>query len=270
MEKVKSSLESKDILKETAIVPFSGKSSDCLTRPSIIKKIINLTPERSSRDSFNKRGEEYGSYLGQVRAFASLIEGIRDGKIMPDNPMSVVGKTDREKVKVATDIISQQLAIYVLTDPKDQSKFSWHWDRRMAELIDFIGIDHAVTIMRTTIEDLPEPVRELFFSVSSTNLTQNLGHIDVYECDEARYVQYLRNATSIPDETKRTDVLGELVSVLEERICEGTINPDGVIERIISSNYSELVFRELMESAKKNGQVDMQDQYSLIIHLHMI
>jgi hypothetical protein len=257
MEILKPFSDTKKISDETAMVPFSEKGIDHLTRSSIIKRIINLAPKKFSRDSSGRNVEEHNAYLLQVNTFADLVEGMRDRKIKLDNPMSVIGKEDGEKIKKASDIVSQQLAIYVLTKPEDQSKFRRRWSRNVAELMDYLGRNRAKGILRLAIDQLSEPVQELFFSASSTNLMEKLGHVDMNVCNEARYGQYLRDAAYIPEESGPAEVMGELISVLEERICEGTINPDGVIEYVFGLEYPTLIINKLIESAEKNDQIDL-------------
>jgi len=257
MEKLNPGLTKQDYgSMTTAVVPFSEGGKVYLTRPAIIKRIMDLIPEMSSSDSFGGRGEDSGNFLQQVSTFADLVGNIRDGKVEIESAMSTIGKPDSEKIQKATSIISQQLAIYVLAEPEDRAKFPYHWNRKMAELKDFLGRNRYKDILMATVNELPEPVWRLFTSVSSLNLMKDLGHIDIDECNEVRYGQYLRDAAFIRNESERTEVMGELIDVLEGRIDAGTIHSGIVMEYLSNLDYLELITDKLIESAKKNDQID--------------
>lgn len=250
---------------DTAVTVYKPSESIVPAEVSAVsQRVIELIPEQHLVCLLGSYVDPK-TYAQQVRSFAHYAVEVHEGRIPLAAPLAVVGAKNSEKARLTSEIIRQRLAIRVFVGSQDElTKFQYHWNRGLNELIDLLGRRNAQEHLKTVIGNLPDPERALFFQSSSIQLMRYLGHIDVDECDPVRFGTYLRNAAFSP-RSERDTIFSELMSALSERIFDETIRPEAVVDALNSLEYADLVIERMIESARNN---DFRDSLVVLFSSH--
>lgn len=194
-------------------------------------------------------------YPDQALALAIFTADLRGGKVKPITNAEIMQTADSQKALVAQNAIRQRLARLIIRYPdKPLEEYRYRWARDAREIIDWLGAG-GVRNFAQAINNLPEFERAMVIAISSFTLLEDLGYLDLDECDEQVFASYIRNS-AYQKQAERDDNLELLISSLLERSDAGTINPAGVLETLLEVDYVDSIFERLIESARLLGFLD--------------
>lgn len=217
---------------------------------SLANRIIDLVPEEVAR-LWSETGQlSPEQYQTQAVELTNLVLRIKEGQEQPIQAINILSASSDQKPVIAQSAIKQALAQMILAvEHQPLSAYKYRWGRQIRELADWLGANAKQSLIEA-IETLPEVERALVFDVSSINLLKDLDFIDLEECDEFRFAAYLRGATFIRENDLRDDTVEEMIVTAIERDGEGNLDIASVIQLLSQIEYSDLLFRKMLESAK--------------------
>lgn len=256
------SAQAVEVKKETAVV----SEEELVT---LINRIIDLVPEETMNSWFGNKTLTPKQYQEQATAFAQLALQVKELGEPAFNPMEIVNTPENKRLEVARTAIRNTLSQMITEHPQRQlGELHLRWGTKIRELIDWLGGGGARlvrsnsrntkrTINEVTkelvvqaINNLPEVERALVLEISSLNLLEDLGYLDLDECNEKIFATYLRNAAFEPNLNDRDDSFEQLILTAIERSDAGTLDLARIIDVLTEPPYEPLILSEMIKSAK--------------------
>lgn len=192
----------------------------------------------------------YSQHSDQALALAIFVTDLQQGKIKPITNADLMQTANSQKILVAQNAIRQRLAGLILRNPQPPlENYKYQWARDAKEIIQFLGAGGNENFAQA-IDDLPEFERAMVIAISSLSLLEDLGYLDLDECNEESFVSYIRNASFTRNQSERDDSFTLLIDALIERGDMGTINHYHVVDGLLELDYADSIFDSLIESAR--------------------
>lgn len=193
---------------------------------------------------------------GQVLDFTQYALMVGEGKV-PEIPAFKISLAPSEKKEeLAKEVVRHHLAkAFNENSNLDLSLINrnkYRWGKDMHEVLDYLGGD-CENFMQV-IDSLPDAERALFFMISSANLLETLGYIDMEECTEAEFAKYIVDSVYIPEPGERDDILSALFRTAVEREESGDLDLGAIINLLCARYpYYPMIFDEILISGKYRG-----------------
>ncbi len=222
---------------------------------ALARSLLHIIPETQPNGKPIDK-DAASKYPDQALALAIFTADLKDGRVEPITNAEIMQTHDSQKALVAQNAIRQRLARLIARFPdKPLETYHHQWARDARDIIDWLGAGGTENFAHA-LDNLPELERAMVISISSLTLLQDLGYLDLDECDEESFVSYIRNASFRKQQSERDDNLELLICSLLERSDMGTINPAGVLETLLEVDYVDSIFERLIESARMLGFLD--------------
>lgn len=253
------------ISKQTQEVATTGKEAPSqLTLLSLVNRVIDLIPEQVARFWSGNNLLSLEQYEKQSGNFAIFAKDVSEGKISPVDNASILKASGKHKEELATNRLRQMLVPLVLNPDLSVDRFRNRWARNIRELLDWMGAGSREKLTQI-IENLPELDRALVISNSSINLLEDLGYLDLEDCNEEIFATHIRNVAFDRDEVHRDRDFEYLLYTAVERSDAGNLDLSLVVESLCDSSYVGLIIAKMKESAKFGR---FEDLLTLILLTH--